>query len=90
MKVGISTQAKWFYCRIDGARSGWYSVMQVAEQLSVSCPMTPLNKEVLMNEFMATTILLVLFSLRFLVPLAATIGIGFLMNRICDRWEAAV
>ncbi len=41
-----------------------------------------------MNESGATFMMILLFALRCVVPLAVTIFIGWLMNRLVDRWEA--
>ena len=41
-----------------------------------------------MNEFQATGLLILLFALRFVVPILFTIGLGYLMNRLVDHWEA--
>ena len=41
-----------------------------------------------MNGFDATLVMLALFALRCVVPLALTAGLGYLMNRLVDRWEA--
>lgn len=43
-----------------------------------------------MNEFFAAAIVLALIGLRFLLPLAVILGIGYLANRMSDHWEAAV
>jgi hypothetical protein len=43
-----------------------------------------------MNEFLAVAILFVLAALRFLAPLIIILGVGYLMNRSCDRWEASI
>lgn len=40
-----------------------------------------------MNEFQATAVLVALFALRCVLPIALTIGVGYLMNRLVDRWE---
>ncbi len=41
-----------------------------------------------MNESEATAVLVALFALRCIAPLLITLGIGYLMNRMVDRWEA--
>lgn len=41
-----------------------------------------------MNEIQAAGTIFLFFALRCLVPLAITIGIGYLMNRLVARWEA--
>jgi hypothetical protein len=41
-----------------------------------------------MNEFQATAVMLALFALRCVLPLAITVALGYLMNRLVDRWEA--
>jgi hypothetical protein len=41
-----------------------------------------------MSELEATGVMIALFALRCLAPLALTIGIGYLMNRLVDRWRA--
>ncbi len=40
-----------------------------------------------MNEFQATGVLMILFALRCLVPAALIAGVGYLMNRLVDRWN---
>ncbi|MCA9872894.1 MAG: hypothetical protein KC441_04550 [Anaerolineales bacterium] len=40
-----------------------------------------------MNEMEGTGVIIVLFALRCILPLALTIGIGYLMNRMVDKWE---
>jgi hypothetical protein len=40
-----------------------------------------------MDEFRATGIMVLLFALRCIVPLILTIGIGYALNRMADRWE---
>jgi hypothetical protein len=40
-----------------------------------------------MDGMTAILILLALFALRFVIPLAFTLGIGRLMNRIHNRWQ---
>ncbi len=40
-----------------------------------------------MNEFQATAVMLALFALRCILPLAITFALGYLMNRLVDRWE---
>jgi hypothetical protein len=40
-----------------------------------------------MDEFRATGFLILLFALRCIVPLILTIGIGYGLNRMADRWE---
>lgn len=41
-----------------------------------------------MEETQATGVLLLMFVLRCIAPLLLTLGIGYLMNRLVDRWEA--
>jgi hypothetical protein len=41
-----------------------------------------------MNEVEATTALVALFVLRCIAPLVITLAIGYLMNRLVDRWRA--
>lgn len=41
-----------------------------------------------MNEWQAMSVMVGLFALRCIVPLLVTIGLGYLMNRLVDRWEA--
>lgn len=41
-----------------------------------------------MDELRATGVMILLFALRCVVPLVFTIGLGYLMNRLVDRWEA--
>ncbi|HOU40460.1 MAG TPA: hypothetical protein PK829_04235 [Promineifilum sp.] len=41
-----------------------------------------------MNEFQATTVMVALFALRFVLPIALMIAIGYTMNKLADRWEA--
>jgi len=41
-----------------------------------------------MNETGATFVMILLFALRCIVPLLLTVFIGWLMNRLVDRWEA--
>lgn len=41
-----------------------------------------------MNESEGTAVLVGLFALRCIAPLAITLGIGYLMNRLVDRWQA--
>lgn len=41
-----------------------------------------------MNEFQATAVMIGLFALRCVVPLLMTAALGYLMNRLVDRWEA--
>jgi len=41
-----------------------------------------------MNESGATFMMILLFALRCIAPLAVTVFIGWLMNRMVDRWEA--
>ena len=43
---------------------------------------------VAMNEIDAAGTIILFFALRCLAPLAITLGIGYLMNRLVDRWEA--
>ncbi len=41
-----------------------------------------------MKETQATAVLFLMFALRCIAPLILTLGIGFLMNRLVDRWQA--
>lgn len=41
-----------------------------------------------MSEWQATFVMVGLFALRCIVPLLVTVGLGYLMNRLVDRWEA--
>ena len=41
-----------------------------------------------MEETQATGVLFLMFALRCIAPLLLTLGIGYLMNRLVDRWEA--
>jgi uncharacterized membrane protein YraQ (UPF0718 family) len=41
-----------------------------------------------MNELQANATLVALFALRCVAPLVITVLIGYLMNRMVDRWEA--
>jgi len=41
-----------------------------------------------MNEFQAMAIMVGLFALRFILPIALMIAIGYAMNRLAGRWEA--
>jgi hypothetical protein len=41
-----------------------------------------------MEETQATGVLFLMFALRCIAPLVLTLGIGYLMNRLVDRWEA--
>ena len=41
-----------------------------------------------MSESQGTLVLVALFGLRCIIPLAATMLIGYLMNRLVDRWQA--
>lgn len=40
-----------------------------------------------MNGFEATLVMIALFALRCVAPLAITAGLGYLMNRLVERWE---
>ncbi len=40
-----------------------------------------------MNEIEGTGIVILLFALRCILPIALTIGIGYMMNRMVDKWE---
>lgn len=42
-----------------------------------------------MSETQAVGVMLALFALRCILPLAVTLGIAYLMNRQVARWEAA-
>jgi hypothetical protein len=41
----------------------------------------------MMSEFNAALVMIALFALRCVVPLALTLGLGYVMNRLVDRWE---
>ena len=41
-----------------------------------------------MEETQATGVLFLMFALRCIAPLLLTLGIGYLMNRLVDRWES--
>ena len=41
-----------------------------------------------MNGFDATLVMIALFALRCVFPLVLTAGLGYLMNRLVERWEA--
>jgi hypothetical protein len=41
-----------------------------------------------MKEIEAAAVLVGLFALRCIVPLALTVALGYLMNRVADRWQA--
>lgn len=41
-----------------------------------------------MNEWQAMFVMIGLFVLRCILPLLVTVGLGYLMNRLVDRWEA--
>ncbi len=41
-----------------------------------------------MSELESNVVLALLFALRCVAPLALTLAIGYLMNRLVDRWEA--
>ena len=41
-----------------------------------------------MEETQATALLILMFALRCIAPLLLTLAIGYLMNRLVDRWEA--
>lgn len=41
-----------------------------------------------MSEFNAALVMVALFALRCIVPLALTLGLGYVMNRLVDRWDA--
>ncbi len=41
-----------------------------------------------MNEWQAILVMVGLFALRCILPLVVTISLGYLMNRLVDRWEA--
>lgn len=41
-----------------------------------------------MNEFQAAAVMIGLFALRCVAPLVLMVAIGYLMNRLVDRWEA--
>ncbi|MCP4419557.1 MAG: hypothetical protein GY805_23340 [Chloroflexi bacterium] len=40
-----------------------------------------------MNEFLATVILIALFTLRFVVPLGISLGFAYMLNRLQNRWQ---
>jgi hypothetical protein len=41
-----------------------------------------------MSEIRAAGVLILFFALRCILPLMITLAIGYLMNRLVDRWEA--
>ena len=41
-----------------------------------------------MNEFQATAVMVALFALRCVLPLALLVTIGYTMTRLANRWEA--
>ena len=41
-----------------------------------------------MEETQATGVLILMFALRCIAPLLLTLAIGYLMNRLVDRWDA--
>ena len=41
-----------------------------------------------MNEFQATAVMVALFALRCVLPLALLFAIGYAMTRLANRWEA--
>ena len=41
-----------------------------------------------MNKIDAAGTIILFFALRCIAPLVITLGIGYLMNRLVDRWEA--
>lgn len=41
-----------------------------------------------MKETQAAGVLFLMFALRCIAPLVLTLGIGYLMNRLVDRWQA--
>jgi hypothetical protein len=41
-----------------------------------------------MSESEGTSVLVALFALRCILPLALTLAFGYLMNRLVDRWQA--
>ena len=41
-----------------------------------------------MEETQAAGVLFLMFALRCIAPLLLTLGIGYLMNRLVDRWES--
>lgn len=43
-----------------------------------------------MNEFVAVLILLLFFILRFIVPAAVLLGLGYILHRIQSRWVTEV
>ncbi len=40
-----------------------------------------------MNEFEAAGVMILLFALRCVLPIVLTLGIGYFMNRMVDKWE---
>lgn len=40
-----------------------------------------------MDEFQATGMMVLMFALRCIAPLVLTLGVGYLMNRMVDKWE---
>ncbi|MDX1615969.1 MAG: hypothetical protein R3300_16770 [Candidatus Promineifilaceae bacterium] len=41
-----------------------------------------------MNEFEATAVMVALFALRCVTPIVLTLTIGYLMNKLIERWES--
>jgi hypothetical protein len=41
-----------------------------------------------MKETQATGVLFLMFALRCIAPIVLTLGIGYLMNRLVERWQA--
>ena len=41
-----------------------------------------------MSEFNGVLVMVALFALRCVVPLALTVGLGYVMNRLVDHWNA--
>jgi hypothetical protein len=41
-----------------------------------------------MSEFNGALVMVLLFALRCVVPLALTVGLGYAMNRLVDHWNA--
>ena len=42
----------------------------------------------IMNELIAGAVLLLIFTLRFAIPFILLLGLGYILNRIQDGWQA--
>jgi hypothetical protein len=42
-----------------------------------------------MGELRDVLLILAIFALRVLIPLGITLALGYLLNRLCERWQAA-